>query len=358
MYSDACQGIAADRRMFFSAPSGVEKKDTEIKQYGAMLYCDKCAGALFIDTVWKSAKVLRIDMAPADVDTPEGREARLEVINFCIVLRAKRSSTTPSQAAAKARELGELWWKDQNAAERLLAEVHATTRERVVTSICMIFGLCVAITYDLLHPPSGSGIFFTTSYGVWGAGTLFGICALGLAGWVASLFGFEPIPVGLSGVRAWILVVGFLAPLFFPFNHVSLLLDFMLPWVTASVGVLLVWQVKAFVEALLESVPPPDRLPNKKENALGSLLLGIFGLLAWLFPLFGIPVTIIGLALGRAARLSKQRRMALAGIGLSLVGLLLAAANSYFGGNEQAMYGPGQLLVGLVTGRAGDFFGR
>jgi hypothetical protein len=359
VYSDACQGTAADHRLFFSAPKGIGKSDTQIKQFQAMLYCGKCASALFTETVWKNAKVLRIDMAPADVDTPEGREARLEVINFCIALRAKRFSITPSQAAAKARELGELWWKDQNAAERLLAEIHATSRERVVTGICVILGLCVGITYDLLHSPSGGGInFFATSYGVWGAGAFFGICGLGLAGWVASFFGFEPIPVGLSGVRGWILVVGFLAPLFFPFKHVSPLLDIILPWVTASVGVFLVWQVKGFVEALLESLPPPDSLPNKKGNALGSLLFGIFGLLAWIFPLFGIPATIIGLVLGRTCRISKQRRIALTGIGLSLVGLLLAAANSFYGGNEQAMYGPGQLLVGLLSGRAMDFLGR
>src|ERR1035437_2467007 len=47
VYSDAIQGIAADRRQFFSTSGrmGTEKGDSEIRSVGAMLYCDDCASA-------------------------------------------------------------------------------------------------------------------------------------------------------------------------------------------------------------------------------------------------------------------------------------------------------------------------
>ena len=122
VYSEATQGIATDHRVFFSAPGlgGTEKGDTEIKPLDAMLYCEECANALFTKKVWQDAKALRVEMDLEDANSAEGKEARSEVINFSIALRAKRWGIIPWQARREARALGKLWWKDQNKAKRRL----------------------------------------------------------------------------------------------------------------------------------------------------------------------------------------------------------------------------------------------
>lgn len=66
-------------------------------------------------------------------------------------------------------------------------------------------------------------------------------------------------------------------------------------------------------------------------KAVASLVLGIVGLLAWLLPIIGLPVTIIGLVLGIGARRSPNSKMATAGIIMSLIGLVLTIANAAWG---------------------------
>ena len=85
-----------------------------------MLYCEECANALFTKKVWQDAKALRVEMDLEDANSAEGKEARSEVINFSIALRAKRWGIIPWQARREARALGKLWWKDQNKAKRRL----------------------------------------------------------------------------------------------------------------------------------------------------------------------------------------------------------------------------------------------
>ena len=60
------------------------------------------------------------------------------------------------------------------------------------------------------------------------------------------------------------------------------------------------------------------------QNSTASLVLGIIGLIAWLIPLFGFPITIVGLILG-------IRRKYTTGIVLNVIGLSITLINSVIG---------------------------
>ena len=66
-------------------------------------------------------------------------------------------------------------------------------------------------------------------------------------------------------------------------------------------------------------------------QAVAALVLGLVGLFAWLLPLFGFPVTIVGIVMGATSLKSQRHGMALAGLILSCVFLLLTLANSVMG---------------------------
>ena len=68
--------------------------------------------------------------------------------------------------------------------------------------------------------------------------------------------------------------------------------------------------------------PADDTVVYNKSTA--SLVLGIIGFVAWLIPLIGFPVTIIGLILG-------IRRKYTAGIVLNVIGLVITLINSVIG---------------------------
>jgi len=123
VFSEVHEGIAADHRVFFGAPGpgGTEDGDIESKLLDVMLYCESCAHGLFTKKVWEEAKPLRVDMAPEDADDATGREARSEVIDFSIALRAKHRGLTPSEARGDARELGRLWWA--RAAQQSMSKI-------------------------------------------------------------------------------------------------------------------------------------------------------------------------------------------------------------------------------------------
>jgi len=59
-------------------------------------------------------------------------------------------------------------------------------------------------------------------------------------------------------------------------------------------------------------------------------VLGILSLIAWLLPIVGLPVAIVGLVLGFQG-VNRQRGLAIAGIILSSIGLVAAAINSVIG---------------------------
>jgi len=75
----------------------------------------------------------------------------------------------------------------------------------------------------------------------------------------------------------------------------------------------------------------PAAAPRGGGKAVASLVLGILGLVLWFIPLFGLPVTIIGLVLGIAALKSPRRGMAIAGTVMSVIGLVLSLVNAAFG---------------------------
>jgi hypothetical protein len=99
----------------------------------------------------------------------------------------------------------------------------------------------------------------------------------------------------------------------------------------AAEGLRLVRQLVCFFDSVSEKPTMSGGLQDKTGIAVASLILGILGLVAWFIPLAGFPVTITGFMLGRKARLSSQRGLALTGMGLSLLGLLLSAGNAYLG---------------------------
>ncbi|MCI8384704.1 MAG: hypothetical protein HFJ33_07645 [Clostridia bacterium] len=66
-------------------------------------------------------------------------------------------------------------------------------------------------------------------------------------------------------------------------------------------------------------------------KSIASFVLGIVGMIAWLIPLFGYPVTITGLVLGCIARKNEKNGFSLAGIILSSIALGLTLINSILG---------------------------
>jgi rubredoxin len=93
---------------------------------------------------------------------------------------------------------------------------------------------------------------------------------------------------------------------------------------------------------------------DKKGYAIASLVLGLCGLVAWLLPLLGLPVTIVGIVMGvLGLKYSKNsmavagftlpmKRMAVAGVVLSIVGVTAAIANSSLGAYQG--FKKGQLI--------------
>jgi hypothetical protein len=81
------------------------------------------------------------------------------------------------------------------------------------------------------------------------------------------------------------------------------------------------------IDAFGNAVP----VKNKKGRAVASLVLGIIGLLAWIIPLFGFPVTIVGLVMGVTGQKSSSKGMAIAGMVLSIIGLVATTVNAILG---------------------------
>lgn len=65
--------------------------------------------------------------------------------------------------------------------------------------------------------------------------------------------------------------------------------------------------------------------------AIASLVLGILSLLAWYFPICGLPISILALIFGIISLNSSKRGLAIAGIVLSVIGLILAVGNAAIG---------------------------
>lgn len=89
-----------------------------------------------------------------------------------------------------------------------------------------------------------------------------------------------------------------------------------------------------------EYIPPqyeyyiPPQAPKKNGKATAALVLGIVGVIAWIIPLIGFPVTIAGLVLGiQGIKLEQGKRnaKAITGVILSVFFLIATTANSAIG---------------------------
>lgn len=89
-----------------------------------------------------------------------------------------------------------------------------------------------------------------------------------------------------------------------------------------------------FEQAAQLNKPVVDSSKNKKAEV--GLVLGIISLLAWLLPLVGLPVAIIGLVYGIKGLKSLKHRVAIIAIVLSSVGLVATIANASIGAYQGA----------------------
>lgn len=83
-------------------------------------------------------------------------------------------------------------------------------------------------------------------------------------------------------------------------------------------------------------------------KAVASLVLGVVGLVAWLIPFFGLPITITGLIMGIKDVKSQNRGLAIAGIVLSSIFLCLTLINAAAGA-YQAVTGQHPLINKMMA---------
>jgi len=91
--------------------------------------------------------------------------------------------------------------------------------------------------------------------------------------------------------------------------------------------------------------PPWAMQPTPQQGtgtATAALVLGIVGLLAWLLPLIGLPVNVIGIVLGALGRRGPSKGTATAGLVCSVIGLGLTIINGIAGAI---------MMVNLMHGR-------
>ena len=102
--------------------------------------------------------------------------------------------------------------------------------------------------------------------------------------------------------------------------------------ITAVIGPLVVAAVKR-----RESIPTgPNNIPNDPNAvnsnvpalAITSVVLGVFNLCSWYFPICGLPMSTLGLIFGVSSMNSSKRALAIAGIALSALGLIANVANA------------------------------
>lgn len=77
-------------------------------------------------------------------------------------------------------------------------------------------------------------------------------------------------------------------------------------------------------EALIES-------KDNKGIALASFILGLVGIVAWIIPFSGLPVTITGFIMGILGRKSSRKSFAITGIILCSIFLIATVVNAGLG---------------------------
>lgn len=81
-----------------------------------------------------------------------------------------------------------------------------------------------------------------------------------------------------------------------------------------------------------QAVPlPPSPVDPLMRKAKISFILGLISLVAWIIPIIGIPVSIVGIVQGVKAWNSGKHSFAVAGVTLSIIGLVLGIINASIG---------------------------
>ena len=62
-----------------------------------------------------------------------------------------------------------------------------------------------------------------------------------------------------------------------------------------------------------------------------GMILGLISIVAWIIPLFGLPITITGIVFSARGLGTNQRGMAIAGLILSILFLIITLINSFLG---------------------------
>lgn len=65
--------------------------------------------------------------------------------------------------------------------------------------------------------------------------------------------------------------------------------------------------------------------------ATASLVLGLVGMVAWILPIIGFPVQVVGLVFSIKGRTSVKKKMATAGMILCIIGLVFTLLNAVAG---------------------------
>lgn len=73
-------------------------------------------------------------------------------------------------------------------------------------------------------------------------------------------------------------------------------------------------------------------MENENKKSYAGLILGIISLVAWLLPIAGYPVSIVGIVLStKAIKKPDNKTIAIVGMVLSIIGLILTLINSFLG---------------------------
>jgi len=91
---------------------------------------------------------------------------------------------------------------------------------------------------------------------------------------------------------------------------------------------------------------PPAIDPTGKATA--GFVLGLIGMLAWIIPLFGLPITVVGLVLSIKGMASSKRGLAIAGLVLSIIGVVLTIINASIGA-YQGIHGQNWLPAAVAA---------